>query len=184
MEARRSAKRGATEARKWIGRHWCGRSEHNLLPSVRDLPEDVEAIIERNALTERESDHLVVNMEVGLQGCLAVELKHSVERTLRKDGQQTTQNTTIPCVLPTLRLLKLGDSKNAPRLLSGLELLSIQGIPREYSLAFAESRPQGNLQTDKLCSDLAGNAFAGGCFAAVLRFALSCCDFSKAPGLL
>ena len=73
---------GPNEGCRWKGNHWQSRNEFNVLPSVCDLPDDVKAIVDRNSLSKRETDHLVMNMEVGLQGRMAVELKHSVENAL------------------------------------------------------------------------------------------------------
>ena len=131
-----------------------------------------------NGLSQREADHLVINHEVGLKGKLALELKHSVDRTTTK-GCDDAEKTVIPCLLPTSRLLLL---KTQPmRLLTGLEMLSIQGISHEHCLTFRQGQERITV-LDRLFSDLAGNAFAGGCYSAMLISTLACVDLDESFG--
>ena len=137
------------------------------------MPDPLANVVVTDGFSPREADHLVINHEVGLSGKLALELKHSVDRTTTKGGNDA-ETTVIPCLLPTSRLLLL---KTQPmRLLTGLEMLSIQGISHEHCLTFEHGQ---NTVQDRLFSNLAGNAFAGGCYSAMLISTLACVDFDE-----
>ena len=88
----------------------------------------------------------------------SMELKHSVSRTLKINGKRRPEATS--CLLPTSRMLLL-QRRPMPRLMSGAEALALQGIPMADILG-AEG------MNDSLFQSLAGNAFSGGCCAAVM----------------
>ena len=148
-------------------------------PSSADSPQDILDAVSLNCLTHREADLWRICHE-GPQSPSAssqptVELKHNALRVLslkEHTAKVRKREGTTSCLLPTSKLLIRQPVVPQARFLLGLEALSIQGIDQHW------------LATDRVMGDseyqhLAGNAFSGGCFAAMLLIGLSHLDPSR-----
>lgn len=167
--AKEKARRGS--GLKWICDHWKARRMMNIPPSGALPPAHVSDAACHNSMTPREADlwHMCNQGPELPNGQPTVELKHNALRVVslneHKSKSKRREGSTS-CLLPTSKLLVRPPSVPRARFLLGLEALSIQGIDQHW------------LATDRVASDaeylnLAGNAFSGGCFAAVLLVGLS-----------
>ena len=161
---------------KWVCDHWKARRMMNIPPSSATLPQDISDAVSLNIMTHREADMWKMCHEgpqlPSASSQPTVELKHNVLRVLslkEHTAKHRKRAGTTSCLLPTSKLLVRPPIVPQARFLLGLEALSIQGIDQHW------------LATDRVMSDseylhLAGNAFSGGCFAAVLLVGLSHLD--------
>ena len=153
---------------RWFLDHWKSRVREGDITRLKIPPELVSNIAEFNGLSAREADMLTIfHQKNALFRRPVVELKHSISRV---ELRETMAKQISSCLLPGSRLL-LVDQRPIPRLLLGVEAMSIQGIPPEHTWpATIGSSP---ILTDSDWMDMAGNSFAGGCLVAMLIAGLS-----------
>ena len=162
--------------KKWAIDHWRVRTFLGM-PPAGAVPPDVAAVAAANSMCDREVD--MWRMFQDAPACPdsgstpSVELKHSASRVvpLRPKSARRRQDGCTTCLLPSSRLLLRPPIVPVARYLSGLEALTLQGIPRSCVLS-------NTVNSDKDLLSLAGNAFSGGAAAAVFIATLYSLDFS------
>ena len=96
-----------------------------------------------------------------------MEMKHSVGRVIHHAKAKHRHHNCTSCILQSSKMLLFPPVVEMPRLLTGLEALSLQGTPLHFDSA------TGSVLTDSDYMSLAGNAFNGGCMAMMLIACLS-----------
>ena len=100
----------------------------------------------------------------------SVELKHSAARVV-KLGQRRREDCTS-CLLPASKMMVFPPVAGSTRYLTGLEALSVQGIPHSFHEAT-------QVLKDREYMHLAGNAFNAGSWSLVVIAALATMDLSR-----
>ena len=163
---------------KWKIDHWRVRRMLNLHTECGDMAEAVSQVAAGNGMCPREADLFQLMVDGGtLDPSLrpAVELKHSAPRVIRPPTSKPRRfrhEKCTSCLLPASRLLVLPPHVPQARYLTGAEALAIQGVP----LCYTVSEPPAN---DSLLLNMAGNAFSGGCAAAVFIASLLATSFPE-----
>ena len=137
------------------------------------IPEEILMTSQRNAMSNRETDLYRIleggpALPTGLK-MPTLEFKHSALGVCSLNAVKAKQKKRIgstSCLLPASRLLLRPPLVPKPRFLLGLEALSIQ----EVDPCWMATDP---IMTDSESLNLAGNAFSGGCFGAMLLIGLS-----------
>ena len=163
---------------KWKIDHWRVRRMLGLNTACGDMSEAVRKVAAGTGMCPRESDlfQLMVDgktLDPSLRP--AVELKQSAPRVIRppiSKARRFRYEKCTSCLLPASRLLVLPPHVLHARYLLGAEALAIQGVP----LCYTVSEPPAN---DGLLLNMAGNAFSGGCAAAVLIASLLATSFPE-----
>ena len=164
-------KKKVRSGKQWVVDHWRVRRELDMLAvDSSEEPEVVSQAAQTNALCDRERDlfRLIVEAPTGRDSEMApaIEMKHSASRVVSHKGQKRHKRCTS-CLLPASKIMILPPMSRSPRFLTGLEALSLQGVPCEFHTATT------NIMSDAEYMSLAGNAFNAGCCALVLLAALS-----------
>ena len=163
------------KGRKWVADHWRVRRLLDMPVHSSTQPPHITEAAHKNAMCPRESDLLSIVLE-GPSRPDAVksptlELKHSAPRVVGLGGQAKKRRFqgSTSCLLPTSRMVVMPPSVPEMRYLTGREALAIQGI----------ECGSGHGLTDSELLHLAGNAFSGGCFAAVFLATLVHLDITR-----
>ena len=171
MKRPASGKLKKRSGKKWVRDHWHVRRTLDMLAPAAMCPPHLEQIAHQNDMSSREADIMRIMFDQqsgavtsrGGQPCR--ELKHSAPRVVKMLKKQSKgqasrgrrRSGATSCLLPASRLLLLPPYVEAPRFMTGLEALSIQGIERIHMQMYNGK--------DSLYMSLAGNAFSGGSYA-------------------
>ena len=169
MKRPASGKLKKRSGKKWVRDHWHVRRTLDMLAPAAMCPPHLEQIAHQNDMSSREADIMRIMFDQqsgavtshGGQPCR--ELKHSAPRVVKTTNSKARasrgrrRSGATSCLLPSSRLLVLPPYVEAPRLMTGLEALSIQGIERIHLQMYGGR--------DSLYMSLAGNAFSGGSYA-------------------
>ena len=139
-----------------------------MMPVAGAEPPSITAVAEANAMCDRDRDllHMVCDApSTNKKEMLSVELKHSASRVV-KTGSRRRQHCTS-CLLPASKMIVFPPTSDSCRLLTGLEALSLQGVPHSFHYT-----TEGVLK-DREYMGLAGNALSGGCWGVTVLAALS-----------
>ena len=130
----------------------------NLAPPVNSEAVDLEDSSLTDVLCERENDLVhIVNAGVS-RSTTSTELKHSAERVVLHAGAKHRHGVDCTsCILPASKIVLWPPLVPKPRMLSGLEALSIQGIPATFHSTHGTTAGM----TDSDYMSLSGNAFNG-----------------------
>ena len=151
---------------RWLVDHWKVRRQYGMLQTPQ--PEALHEIASNNGMCEREKDllHLVTTVPCAERDPLrSVELKHSAPRVVRTKNKRRKDCTS--CLLPASKIVLFPPVSGCVRYMTGLEALSLQGIPHTFHEATMQELKDSEYMS------LAGNAFNAGSYALVVLSALS-----------
>ena len=158
---------------KWIVDHWRARRFLNLPAAPKDYRPNIKHAADACGMCDRERDLLSI-VEAGCHlSSAATEIKHSAPRVVLQAGAKKQISRGTSCLLPASKIVLWPPVVDKARLLTGLEALSLQGVPPEHH------EGTGRVIGDADYMSLAGNAFNGGCFSIMMLAALATVDLSE-----
>ena len=159
--------------KKWISDHWRLRCQLGMRTAPAEEPQQFTDMAEANGMCDRERDLLRLVLDAPTtrkEPLKSVELKHSAPRVV-KLGQRRREDCTS-CLLPASKMMVFPPVAGSTRYLTGLEALSVQGIPNSFHEAT-------QVLNDREYMSLAGNAFNAGSWSLVVIAALATMDLSR-----
>lgn len=159
--------------KKWISDHWRVRCQLGMRTAPAEEPQQFTDVAEANGMCDRERDLLRLVLDAPTtrkEPLKSVELKHSAPRVV-KLGERRREDCTS-CLLPASKMMVFPPVAGSTRYLTGLEALSVQGIPHSFHEAT-------QVLKDREYMSLAGNAFNAGSWSLVVISALATMDLSR-----